>query len=314
MSCRASLRAMDLPFTVAADLELGRTTRPWLRDRNADVSIRRGSVPQELQRVEQEVGNWQCAGERVLVRDRHGARALVEAGRSIVYAPAPGADLLDTRLFLTGRPWLALAAQRGLMPLHASAVAVGSDVHAFCGSPGAGKSTLAAALCAIGHEFFADDSLLLDVDPSTDEMRCYAYKDLKLDRTGAELANVPLGSRAGTAAGYGKHYVEMPHSSPQAGGRLQTLSFLASVQSSREAVAPLAGRQAVWALRRSVHRALLVAAIFGRQGLADRMAELAERVELRVFRRSRDKRRFRCGLATFAAALPPPDMRRARRA
>ena len=305
---------MDLPFTVAADLELGRTTRPWLRDRNADVFIRRGSVPQELQRVEQEVGNWQCAGERVLVRDRHGARALVEAGRSIVYAPAPGADLLDTRLFLMGRPWLALAAQRGLMPLHASAVAVGSDVHAFCGSPGVGKSTLAAALCAIGHEFFADDSLLLDIDPSTDEMRCYAYKD----RSSTEPA--PSSPTCRSAAAPARRRATASTTSrcrtdrPKPAVVCRRSVFLASVQSSHEAVAPLAGRQAVWALRRSVHRALLVAAIFGRQGLADRMAELTERVELRVFRRSRDKRRFRCGLATFAAALPPPDMRRARRA
>lgn len=297
-------------------MELGAASRPWLRRRDADVFIRRGGVPTELPRAEQERRHWQCAGERVLIRDGRGARALVQGGRSIVYAPEPNAAPLDIRMFLMGRPWLAVAVQRGLMPLHASAVAVGSDVHAFCGPPGAGKSTLAAALCACGYDFFADDSLLLEADPSTDEMRCYAYKDLKLDRAGAELASVPrLGSRARVRPkNYRKHYVEPPRRSPHAGGRLKTLSLLTSVQSPQEVVAPLAGRQAIWGLRRSIHRARLVAAIAGGQGLADWMAELVARVELRVFRRSRDKRRFAGGLAAIAASLPPAESHGCRRA
>ena len=65
-------------------------------------------------------------------------------------------------LSLFGSPWAAVALQRGLLPLHASAVSRAGAVHAFSGASGGGQSTLAAALGRHGLPFFADDLLLLD--------------------------------------------------------------------------------------------------------------------------------------------------------
>lgn len=296
----------DVPFTVEADLELGRASQPWLRGRGADVRIHRGAVPSALRRVEQANKNWQCAGERALIHGPGGIRCLVEGGRSIVYAALPGADPLDTRLFLMGTPWLALAAQRGLLPLHASAVRVGADVHAFGGADGAGKSTLVAALANCGHAFFADDSLLLDIAPTTDELRCYAYKDLKLDRTGGVLANVPLGDRSSTGGRYAKHYVQLPGGPPPVHCRLKTLSLLASGSTPAAWSQPLAGGGAMAALHRSIRRRGMIVAICGRKRLSEGMARIVERVEVRILRRSMDERHFRDTLATVAAMLPAP--------
>ena len=117
---------LDVPFTVDADLDLGRSTQPWLRSTGADVYIRRGAVPTALRGVEARRNNWECAGERVLIHSGR-MRFLVDGGRSIHYAAAPNTDPLDLRFFLLGTPWLALAAQRGLLPLHASAVAQGQS-------------------------------------------------------------------------------------------------------------------------------------------------------------------------------------------
>ena len=295
---------IHVPFTVDADLDLGRGARPWLRGPGADVRICRGPVPTELRRVGKARKNWQWGGERVLIRGPRGMRGLVESGRSIVYAVPTGTDPLDARLFLMGTPWLALAAQRGLLPLHASAVRAGGNVHAFGGADGAGKSTLVAALANRGHAYFADDSLLLDVTLATDEVRCYGCKDLKLDRTGAELANLPLGKPASARRNYGKHYVELPGGAPPAVGRLKTLSLLTSGPQPRCTLETLDGWHAMGALRESIRRRGLVAAICGKQRLADWMARLIERIEVRVLRRSMDDRHFHSTLATIAATLP----------
>jgi hypothetical protein len=54
-----------------------------------------------------------------------------------------------------------LCHQRGITPLHASAIDVADGCVAFVGGSGAGKSTLAAALAARGHQVVADDVCFL---------------------------------------------------------------------------------------------------------------------------------------------------------
>ena len=296
---------MNVPFTVDADLPLGPSAQPWLLGQGADVRIRRGAVPAVLRTVEARRRNWQCGGGRVLVQ-AGGMRFLVEEGRAITYAAPPGTDPLDLRLFLMGTPWVALAAQRGLLPLHASAVAQGTDVHAFSGPPGVGKSTLAAALSVRGHALFADDSLLVDIDQAAAQVTCYAYKDLKLTRTAAALANVPLGGRAATAPGYGKHFAEAPRRSPHAAGRLKALHLLARSNSRCDALAALTGRPALRALHGSLHRVHLLAAIVGARCLTDWLVAIAGHVDVTVFRRNMDECRFHSSVSTIAAALPRP--------
>lgn len=53
--------------------------------------------------------------------------------------------------------------QRGLLTLHAGAIAINGRAVAIAGSKGAGKSTLVAALAARGHLFLSDDVVPLDV-------------------------------------------------------------------------------------------------------------------------------------------------------
>ena len=301
----------DVPFTVDADLELGRSARPWLRSLGADVRIRRGAVPTALRGVEARRGCWERAGERVLVH-KGDMRFLVEGGLSIAYSASPATDPMDLRLFLMGAPWLALAVQRGLLPLHASAVASAADVQAFCGPMKAGKSTLAAALSARGHAFFADDSLLLDIDHATNNVRCYAYKDLKLSDAGAELADLPPGCPVSVTEDRRKFYVEPPRRSAHTAGRLKGIYLLGSNSARRDAeVAALTGREAVRALHWTIHRLYLVAAIVGAQRLADWMVELAKRADVHIFRYGMDESRFHSTLATIAAALRPPPPGRA---
>ena len=119
--------------------------------------------------------------------------------------------------------WLALALQRGLLPLPASAIARGEDVHAFAAPAGNSKSPLGAALSTRGYCFFADDTLLLDPD---DVARCYGCKDLKLWFAGAALAGLRPGGCVRVATGYDNRYVEPSRESPYTSGRLKVLCVL----------------------------------------------------------------------------------------
>ena len=84
-------------------------------------------------------------------------------------------------LFLLGAAFTVLTYQRGLLPLHASAVVQDGAVCAFSGPSGAGKSTLAATLADQRYPFFTDDVLLIQPSTAPDEVLCYAGpKDLKL--------------------------------------------------------------------------------------------------------------------------------------
>lgn len=82
---------------------------------------------------------------------------MVRRGREIIVDPAPGVEERVLRLFLLGPALAILLHQRGLLTLHASAVAVGRGAVVFLGGPGWGKSTTAAAFYAKGYGIMADD-------------------------------------------------------------------------------------------------------------------------------------------------------------
>ena len=87
----------------------------------------------------------------------------IRHGREIVVSPVPAADEDEVRLFLLGSAWGALCYQRGMLAMHASVVRTGSGAVAFCGAPGAGKSTLAAWLTARGYDLVSDDLCCFDI-------------------------------------------------------------------------------------------------------------------------------------------------------
>lgn len=87
----------------------------------------------------------------------------VQSGKEIEVALVAGAEMREVRLFLLGSAWAALCYQRGLFPLHASVVQLGSEAVAFCGASGAGKSTIAAWLAQRSYPLVSDDLCRLEL-------------------------------------------------------------------------------------------------------------------------------------------------------
>jgi hypothetical protein len=89
----------------------------------------------------------------------------VEEGRRISIKPLPDASPEKIRLFLLGSTMGALLYQRGLFPLHGSAVETPWGAMIFVGAQGAGKSTLAAQFHRHGYRLLSDDVCAVAADP-----------------------------------------------------------------------------------------------------------------------------------------------------
>lgn len=129
-----------------------------LAEADADASIRRGKI------------DWSPRGESCFHFTAEEAyffweglgKFLVRGGNEIVVESISGAEDRLVRLPLLGVVLSVLLHQRGLMVLHASAVAIEGQAVAFLGNKGEGKSTTAAMLYARGHSLVADDAVVLD--------------------------------------------------------------------------------------------------------------------------------------------------------
>ena len=105
---------------------------------------------------------FEHSAQRSLIRVEDVADFEVKGGRQIRVWPAAGAAQKDIEIFLLGPAWATLSHQRGMLPLHASAIVTKGGIAAFAGHSGVGKSTTAALMGALGYELVADDILTVN--------------------------------------------------------------------------------------------------------------------------------------------------------
>lgn len=135
-------------LTIASELALPEAAAldPRQLSGEADVHIRLGSVPTALPGGTKLASWLEFHDTTCLLSFEKIGRFLVESGRQITVEKDESASFDDLRGFLFGSGFGALAHQRGLIPLHVSALAAPGGAIAFTGESGAGKSTLAALL------------------------------------------------------------------------------------------------------------------------------------------------------------------------
>lgn len=188
-------------------------------------------------------------------------RFLVRNGREMIVEPCPVAPDGDVRAYLLGSAMGALLQQRGLLPLHASAVAVGGRAVAFIAPAGSGKSTIAMHLQHRGHRVICDDICAVEVREGRARLRP-GLRNLKLWRAS-------LGAIARTPDGLEPVLIDMdkyrvPVDAP-AGDCIFDLAAVVLLGWSEEpAITPLPGAEAVSALVANTFRGQLVAPM-GRQ-------------------------------------------------
>ena len=158
----------------------------------ADVTIRLRAVPRPMPEPPAGTSFEFAADTQYLAWLRVG-RFLIREARDIDIDPAPDAGEPLLRLPLLGPVMAVLLHFRGMLVLHASAIAMGGRSAVFLGDKQAGKSTTAAALVAAGHRLVADDVVAVDSAASGGPWIAPAFPQLKLER---DAATSLIGDRA----------------------------------------------------------------------------------------------------------------------
>lgn len=164
---------------------------PWRGDARApDLIVEMGAVPPVDQSRPSFSPAVQIGATGVRVAIPAVATYWVEAGRRVVIEPVLPEEAPDIRVFLLGTVLAILCFQRGLLPLHASAIDIGGRVLLLSGISGAGKSTLAAAFSARGYRLLSDDLCALEVREGQPLRILPAFPRVKLWRDSAEQLQV----------------------------------------------------------------------------------------------------------------------------
>jgi hypothetical protein len=249
-------------LTVASELDLSVAAgeeEPGADARVADVVIRRGSVPNNLEQAKQTGPTWQVTDRQVLLLLPGVARFLMTEGREIAVEPEGNGVDENFRIFLLGSAMGALMHQRGALVLHAGAVAVNGEGVLFCGPSGAGKSSLVAALCASGYPLITDDVCLLHRGPSGRPMVSPDGRRLKLWADAIENLPLSAGSDIAVRPGIQKYWVEPPTPALRTAVPIRAVYFLrVEAPPYRIGIETLSVLEAVVLMRDNAYRPRLV--------------------------------------------------------
>jgi hypothetical protein len=155
----------------------------------------------------------------------------------------------DIEVFLFGQAWATLCYQRGILPLHASAIVTGKGITAFAGHSGAGKSTTAALLTSLGYELIADDILPVSFNensipgawPYLRRFKLHHDPIIKFGLTPTEMVSENIDND--------KYFVHPKHAGDDKWRRLERLYLLENdVTDSRVPIERITGADAVRAL------------------------------------------------------------------
>jgi hypothetical protein len=122
------------------------------------------------------------------------ARYRVEEGKRILIEPFEDSSPEKIRLFLLGSTMGALLYQRGLFPLHGSAVETPWGAMIFVGAQGSGKSTLAAEFHRRGYRLLSDDVCAVERTPQGLQI-LPALAQIRLCTDAYERLGTPEGAR-----------------------------------------------------------------------------------------------------------------------
>jgi hypothetical protein len=150
------------PLVYVTELLLPELLRAAPETGDRPVHIRLGGAPAALRAPLATAKDYEASDTEFLLRLPGVATYCVRNGVEILVDRDAGAADLDVRSYLMGSLFAVLCHQRGLLPLHASAIATPQGAVAFLGVSGAGKSSIAAFLSQRGHRIVADDICLID--------------------------------------------------------------------------------------------------------------------------------------------------------
>lgn len=156
---------------------------------SADVKISYGNVPNEIHSPYEQNEFYQIAKNEFLLKIDGVASYYVTNGDQVIVQLFKQ-DLRIVRLYLLGTVMGVLLMQRGILPIHGSAVVIEGRCIIFVGVSGAGKSTVAEALRKNGHALLADDISAVKFDKNGLPWVQSGYPQQKLWQDSASMLGI----------------------------------------------------------------------------------------------------------------------------
>lgn len=191
-------------FTLASELPLphgragSRAATAWVRFRAVVPDLGADAWPGFMAQARPGHFLFQVAGV---------ARYLIRDGREIHIdpAPAPGADPDSLRAFLLTTALAALLLQRGFLVLAGGAATRAAQAVALIGAPGAGRSTLLAALQGQGWSLLSDELCAVKADAAGRLAAWPVHPTLALWRDCLDRHGLPWAALPPVRPGLGKY-------------------------------------------------------------------------------------------------------------
>jgi len=227
-------------------------------EQGCEVSIRCAPIGEEVASATAWFLDGQFSGKyngrEILLESASVGRFLVREGREILMDLAPSSDHDQVRAYLLGAVFGALCHQRGITPLHASAIDVKNGCAAFVGASGAGKSTLVAALARHGRQVIADDECFWQIGAGAEVLAWPGINGIRLwdDMRIALGFDGPGVQRQ--MRGYDKYFVSIsPPPNPTQPRLLRRVYQLHRVRDGSPKLTRLYGAEAVEVLLQNVY-------------------------------------------------------------
>ncbi len=218
-----------------------------------DIDVRFEPVSEQLQNCIFSCSNFDAGEAAILLRVPRVGRFLIENGRRIRIQPEAGVEQTKLRLFLLGSCLGAILHQRGITPLHASAVSCGAGAIVVCGRSGAGKSTTAAALAARGFGILADDISALSIR-HRDVLLAPGYPQMKLWQNSMEYFRLPCRDNERVRPRVAKHAVRLEKDFEIDAKPVRAIFWLNKHGNGAAAVRELKGCACFQAIRKNIYR------------------------------------------------------------
>jgi hypothetical protein len=258
----------------------------------ADVHISLGHVPDRLEDATAGGVLYQSTPGKFLLNIDRVARYLVSDGNEILIHPAPEADFDAIRLFLLGTAFGALLHQRGIFPLHGSAIVTTGGAVVFAGLSGCGKSTIAGAFHQRGYSVLADEICAVDTGDSLRVMPANPFLMLWADAL-REMGVDRLGLRPARSQ-IEKYILPLGDGFASEATRLRALYIVETTQSDLLSVpTPIKGFGKIEALARNTYRPHFVEHMNLEGEHLKQITAIAQRIQVRRIDRPRGP--FRLG-------------------
>lgn len=165
---------------VLSEIQLPELPRINEQEETMEVIIRTADLFQKWSEFTNTEQNFVVDKNVVMIRIPDTAIFSIQEGKQIIVSPMGNACEDKIRLYILGICMGALLMQRGILPLHGSAINIDGKVYAILGNSGAGKSTLAAAFLSKGYTLLSDDVIAVTVSADKTPIVIPSYPQQKL--------------------------------------------------------------------------------------------------------------------------------------